>query len=340
MKLRKIKDMIKSMIVAKDGSGDVKTIQEAISQVPEHNEDRVTITIKEGVYAEKLVINKPNLTLIGDGKVVITYSDYAKKVVAGKEIGTFASYSVLIAANGVIAKNIVFKNNAGSGDKMGQAVAVYADGDKLEFHNCSFLGSQDTLFTAPLPPAPLKGGTFGGPRDEVEKKVGRQYYSRCYIEGDVDFIFGSATAVFENCIIHSLNRKRSTNGYITAASTQKEQRFGYIFFDCQLTSNADANTVYLGRPWRNYAKTAFINCWMGQHIKAEGWHNWEKLEAKNTTEYVEFGSRGPGAKMDSRVKWAKILTDEEVKEYSLKNIFGVQDDWTTWELVGFKVSGS
>ncbi|WP_100407421.1 pectinesterase family protein [Bacillus solitudinis] len=311
------------MIVAQDGSGEFTTIQEAIDSIPEKNTERVILSIKAGVYKEKLVINKPFISLIGTNKekVLITFGDYARKLQAnGEQMGTFSTYSALITGEGFVAKNITFENHAGLGTQVGQAVAAYVDGDKIEFHNCSFLGSQDTVFTGPLPPKPKEGNRFGGPRDGLERKVGRNYFKKCYIEGDVDFIFGSATAIFQECEIYSLDRSSDVNGFITAASTPIEEKFGYVFIDCRLTSNAAANTVYLGRPWRNYAKTAFINCWMGEHIKAEGWHNWDKPDAEKTTYYAEYNSRGPGGSMEKRVEWAKALTKDEVKEYSIENV--------------------
>jgi pectin methylesterase-like acyl-CoA thioesterase/lysophospholipase L1-like esterase len=318
------------MIVAQDGSGQFTTIQEAINTIPENNNERVIIQIKEGIYKEKLEINKPLISLVGTDKekVKITFGDYAKKQFSsGENMGTFSSYSILLTGDQFLAKNITFENHAGCGTVVGQAVAVYVDGDQMEFDHCSFLGSQDTLFTGPLPPKPIEGNRFGGPRDGLERRVGRSYFSNCYIEGDVDFIFGSATAVFHNCEIFSLDKSSEINGYITAASTPIDEKFGYVFIDCRLTSNAAANTVYLGRPWRDYAKTVFINCWMGEHIKEEGWHNWEKQHAEKTTCYAEFNSCGPGGNMEKRVKWAKVLTEEEAKEFTIENVLGEKRDW-------------
>ncbi|MEH7548851.1 MULTISPECIES: pectinesterase family protein [Bacillaceae] len=318
------------MIVAQDGSGHFKTIQEAIDQIPEDNKNRVDIFIKDGVYKEKLTIDKRFVSLLGAHKdnVKITFDDYARKLQSnGEKMGTFGSYSTIITGDGFLAKNITFENSAGPGSIIGQAVAVYVDADQIQFQNCSFFGNQDTLFTAPLPPKPLEGNRFGGPRDGMEKKVGRSYFCDCYIEGEVDFIFGSATTVFQNCEIHSLDLSKKVNGYITAASTPIDQKFGYVFFDCKLTSHAAPQTVYLGRPWRDYAKTVFLNCWMGEHIKKEGWHNWEKQHAEKTAFYAEYNSRGPGGCMEQRVPWAKVLSDEEAKEYTLENIFGANECW-------------
>ena len=309
------------MIVAKDGSGAFTTIQEAVDSIPENNKERVTIYIKEGIYKEKLVITKPFISLIGMSpeNVVITYDDYARKQLpGGEEMGTFASYSVFIGADYFAAKNITFENSAGYGTVVGQAVAVYAGGTQVEFHHCRFLGRQDTLFTGPLPPKPIEGNTFGGPMEGKEKKPCETFFYDCYLEGDIDFIFGSATAVFQSCDIFSLDRKEETNGFITAASTPEGQPFGYVFIDCRLKSEAAPETVYLGRPWRDYAKTVFINCWMDAHIKKEGWHNWDKKRAETTTFYAEYNSTGPGGKMKNRVQWAHVLSQEEADKYILR----------------------
>jgi pectin methylesterase-like acyl-CoA thioesterase/lysophospholipase L1-like esterase len=320
------------MIVAQDGSGQFQTIQDAIDSIPVHNEERVLIYIKDGVYREKLIIDKPFISLIGThkDKVKITFGDYALKILSdGEKMGTFSSYSTIITGDSFLAKNITFENSAGSGTVVGQAVAVYVDADQLEFHHCSFLGSQDTLFTGPLPPKPIEGNRFGGPRDGLERKKGRSYFRDCYLEGDVDFIFGSATTIFDHCEIHSLDQSKDINGYITAASTPIDQEFGYVFLNCNLTSNAAAHTVYLGRPWRDYAKTVFINCWMGEHIREEGWHNWDKQHAQKSIFYAEYNSRGPGGCMEKRVHWANLLTDEEAKEYTIQTILGRDEGWPT-----------
>lgn len=314
------------MIVAQDGTGQFTSIQEAINSIPKDNKTDVTIQIKDGVYKEKLVIDKPYITLEGAcyENVKITYDDYAlKQLPNGEKMGTFATYTALITGDYFTAKNITFENSAGCGSVVGQAVAVYIDADIIRFENCALLGHQDTLFIAPLPPKPIEGNRFGGPRDGLERKVGRSYFHHCYIEGDIDFIFGSGKAFFEECEIFSLNRNEEVNGYITAASTPIDEQYGFVFHNCRLKSDANSRTVYLGRPWRDYAKTIFINCWMGAHIKEEGWHNWEKRHAEETTFYAEYNSSGPGGVCDRRVKWSKQLTEKEAREFSLENVLGL-----------------
>jgi pectinesterase len=303
------------LIVSKDGSGDFSTISDALDSINNRNR-RETIFVRNGIYKEKVHISSPFVSLIGEDpdKTILTYDDYAKKPDnLGAEMGTFNSYSILITGEGFEAESITFQNSSGPGRIKGQAIAAYVDADKVRFRNCKFLGYQDTLFTGPLPPTPIIKDGFKGPDINKERLVGRHLYENCYIEGDIDFIFGSAAAVFKGCTIMSLG-----SGYITAASTPHEENIGYVFLDCTLSCNCAANTVYLGRPWRDYAKTVFINCYMEEHIKEEGWHNWSKPEAEKTAFYAEYNSRGPGGKTYKRVNWTKILTLEEAKLYQVQ----------------------
>lgn len=329
------------MIVAADGSGDCRSIQEAIDRIPEGHSEPVVIHIRNGLYREKLHIRKPRVTLIGEDPelTVIVYGDYARKTYPGGEpYHTFNSYSVLVAAHDFTAENVTFRNDAGPGSEAGQALALYADGDRLVFRNCRFEGHQDTLFTGPLPAQPKDRASFGGPQDGAERVYGRQYYEGCYIEGDVDFIFGSATAVFKDCLIFSKNRssgetaadksrEQGIHGWITAASTPEHVPHGYVFLGCTLAGDAPPGSVYLGRPWRNHAKTVFLDCWMGGHIREEGWHNWNKPEAEETVYYGEYNSSGPGGRMDRRVGWARLLTAEQAAAYSAAAVLAGGDGW-------------
>ncbi|MBF9255053.1 pectin esterase [Pontibacter sp. 172403-2] len=289
-------------VVAKDGSGDFKTVQAAIDAVPDFRKSTTTIFIKNGTYKEKLTLpaTKTFVTLVGEDvkSTILTYDDYAsKKNRFGEEMGTTGSTSFYIFGEGFTAENITFENAAGP---VGQAVAVRVDGDKAAFRNCRFLGFQDTLY----------------PHGEKS----RQYYKNCYIEGTVDFIFGWSTAVFDDCEIYC----KQGGGYVTAASTEAGQPYGFVFRNCRLTGNAEKHMFYLGRPWRPNAKTVYLNCYMGNQIKPEGWNNWNKPEAEKLTFYAEYGSTGPGAAPAARVNWAHLLTTQQAATYTLENIFG---DW-------------
>ena len=298
-------------VVASDGSGDFQSIQEAFDAVPDFRKNETRILLKPGAYKEKLVLaaSKTNVTLIGENaeNTVLTYDDFAqKKNKFGEEMGTTGSTSFFVFGDGFYAKNITFENSSGP---VGQAVAVRVDGDKVVFEKCRFLGFQDTLYPH-------------GDRS-------RQYYKDCYIEGTVDFIFGWSTAVFDNCEIYSKNG----GGYVTAASTEEATEFGFVFIDCKLTSDGEAGSVYLGRPWRDFAQTVFINTEMGAHIKAEGWHNWNKPNAEETAFYAEFGSKGAGANASQRVSWSHQLTEEEALKYSVKAVLAGVDDWDPTERI-------
>lgn len=291
-------------IVSKDGQGDFKTVQEAINAVPDFRRNETRIFIKNGIYKEKLVLpeSKINVTFIGEDakSTIITYDDFAqKKNRFGEEIGTTGSTSFFIFADNFRAENLTFENNAGP---VGQAVAVRVDGDRVVFINCRFLGNQDTLY--------------------LHGKDSRQYYKNCYIEGTTDFIFGWSTAVFENCEIYC----KDGGHYITAASTEEDAEYGFVFIDCKIIGDAPEDSFYLGRPWRDYAQTVFINTQMPALIKPEGWHNWSKPHAEETVYYGEYNSKGPGVS-DARVEWAKNLKEKEVGKFTVDKVLGGKDDW-------------
>lgn len=324
------------MIVAADGSGDFRSIQEAINTISPDNNKRVTIHLKNGVYHEKVKIVQPYLSLIGESasNTILTFDDQAQKMLPnGEPMNTFNSYSVYIGGHDFIAENITFENSSGDGRIVGQAIAAYVDADRAAFKNCRFLGCQDTLFTGPLPKNPTPLGlnvihaTLGSGEEEYTGPV-RQYYENCFIRGDIDFIFGSATAVFNNCEIFANDRQENINGYITAASTSPRQKFGYVFLNCKLTGAAGPKTVYLGRPWRDFAKVAFINCFMGDQINPEGWNNWDKPEREKTVYYVEANSQGPGANDSARVKWSRIMVPKESEVYNVTNVLKGTDNWS------------
>lgn len=279
--------------VAKDGSGEFENIQDAIDAMRVYPLAPITLYIKNGVYNEKVNLPAGNtdVTFIGENadSTIIVFNDYSGK----GNINTFTSYTAKISGNRFTAINITFENNAG---RVGQAVALYVDADKALFLNCRFVGNQDTIFT-------------GG-------EASRQFFKNCYVEGTTDFIFGPATAVFEDCTI-----KGKSNSYITAASTTEGKSFGYVFLNCTILADADVNKLYLGRPWRAHAKTVFIKCNLPTAIVAAAWDNWRNPENEKTTFYAEYKNTGPGAHISGRVAWSRQLTNKEAARYSLENIF-------------------
>ena len=321
--------------VSNDSKGDYKTIKEALDVIPCDNKKPIKIFIYNGEYKEKLLIDKPFLTIEGESRegTIITFSDYAKMTMPDGELrGTFRTSTVMIDTHDVTVRNLTISNEAGPGYLVGQAIALYVDGDYLEFHNCCILGNQDTLFTGPLPKTPLVDNGFKGPKEHSARIKGRQYFKNCYIEGNIDFIFGSATTYFEHCEIFTRNvTKREeqesvigVKGYVTAASTPEGQEYGYVFYECKFTGDCPCNTVYLGRPWRNYAKVVLLHCQIGTHIKEEGWCNWNKVEAQDSVLFAEYESTGINDEdilPKKRVSWSKQLTKEEAYFYSKEKVY-------------------
>lgn len=324
------------ILVAADGSGDFRTIQEAISAVPDQNNKRVVIFVKNGLYYEKVLVpeSKPYITLLGESEegVSLTYDDNPKKTAKDGTplgLGTYTDYTLMIKGHDFIAKNLSVINSSGSGSGQSVAVDVYAD--KVMFENCKIIGYQDTLLTR-------------NKTDNVDPsnyannnttQTYRSYFKNCYIAGSVDFIFGPGTAVFENSEIHSLMA-----GHITAASTPNGQKYGYVFLNSKLTGEdllkqlaSTAKSVNLGRPWRPYAKTVFLNTYMEDYITSVGWNNFGNTSNQSTAYYGEYMSSGPGANPAARAAWSRQLTDTQAQEYTIANIFsqsgliGGVDDW-------------
>lgn len=288
-----------TIVVSRDGTGNFRTLQEAIESARAFMDYTVTIYVKNGVYKEKVIVPSwvENIDIIGEDrdKTIITYDDHANI----NKMGTFRTYTVKVEGSDITFKNLTIENNAA---QLGQAVALHTEGDRLKFINCRILGNQDTIYTG--------------------AKFTRLYFKDCYIDGTTDFIFGPSTALFEDCIIHS---KR--NSYVTAASTPKEAKYGYVFKHCKLTAEPGVDKVYLGRPWRPYAYTLFIECELGKHIVLAGWHNWGKQSNEETARYMEYKNTGDGANASERVAWSKQLTKKEAEAVTVDAIFRTQSDW-------------
>lgn len=289
--------------VAQDGSGDFTKIQDAVYTCPAFPYEKVTILIKNGIYNEKVRIPEWNTKIVLKGeskeKTIITYDDNFSKINLGRN-STFYTSTVLVEGDDFSASNLTIKNTSGDN---GQGIALSVVANRAKILNCNLLGNQDTLY--------LSG------------KEAKQYFVNCYIEGTTDFIFGSATAVFENCEIHSIK-----SSYITAASTPEGVPFGFVFKTCKLTAEPSADAVYLGRPWRIYAKTVFLNCELGKQIRPEGWENWSKPEAEKKAFYAEYNCTGDGFQPAKRVVWSHQLNKTEAEKYTLENI--LKDDLLDW----------
>ena len=266
-----------TIVVARDGTGDFRNVAEAIDKCRALMAEKRVIYIKKGVYKEKLVIpsHLTNIQLVGESRdsTIITYDDHANI----NKMGTFNSYTLKVAGRDILISDLTIENNAAP---LGQAVALFADGDGQYYYNCRLVGNQDTVYTGP------------------GKAI--QHFVDCIIEGTTDFIFGPATAYFEHCTIIS-----KKNSYITAAATPQDVEVGYVFINCHLQAAPGVTKCYLGRPWRPYAYTLFKDCYLGAHIRPEGWDNWRNPENEKTARYFEANNFGPGADTSKRVKWAK-----------------------------------
>ena len=293
-----------TIVVSRDGTGQFRNVAEAIEVCRAFMDYHKVIYVKKGTYKEKLVLPQwlTNIEICGEDRdqTIITWDDHANIYLPeiGKGMGTFRTYTLKIQGSRITLKNITIENNSA---RLGQAVALHTEGDRLLFVNCRFLGHQDTIYTG--------------------NAQTRLYFKDCYIEGTTDFIFGPSTAWFEQCDIHC-----KANSYITAASTPQDSPYGYIFNNCRITAAEGVDKVYLGRPWRDYGYTLFMNCDLPKQIRPEGWHHWRE-EAKQTVRYLEYNNRGEGAATDKRAAWSRQLTKKDVKAITVDNVFTINDAW-------------
>ena len=300
-----------TLVVSRDGTGEFRNIGEAIDVCRAFMEYHKVIYVKKGIYKEKLVIPQwlTNIEICGEDRdqTIITWDDHANikadispltSHLSPQKIGTFRTFTLKIQGSRITLKNITIENNAA---RLGQAVALHTEGDRLTFINCRFLGHQDTIYTG--------------------NAQTRLLFKNCYIEGTTDFIFGPSTAWFEGCQIFC-----KADSYITAASTPKESPYGYIFNNCTISCDTNVSKVYLGRPWRDYGYTLFMNCELPRQIRPEGWHQW-RPEAVKTARYMEYNNRGEGAATDGRVAWSRQLTKKEAQQITMERVFNINDNW-------------
>ena len=300
-----------TLVVSRDGTGEFRNVGEAIEVCRAFMEYHKVIYVKKGTYKEKLVIPQwlTNIEICGEDRdqTIITWDDHANIMadispltshLSPQKIGTFRTFTLKIQGSRITLKNITIENNAA---RLGQAVALHTEGDRLTFINCRFLGHQDTIYTG--------------------NAQTRLLFKNCYIEGTTDFIFGPSTAWFEGCQIFC-----KADSYITAASTPKETPYGYIFNNCTINCDTNVSKVYLGRPWRDYGYTLFMNCDLPRQIRPEGWHQW-RPEAVKTARYMEYNNRGEGAAIAGRVAWSRQLTKKEAQQITMERVFSINDNW-------------
>lgn len=289
--------------VAKGSGAQFATVQAAIDSIPSGGGERYIVQIAPGRYEERVTVpkDKPLVTLRGaePHTTLITYKLGANAPGEdGQPIGTGKTATVYMLAHDCVAENIAFENSFGEGS---QALAMSAKGDRLIFRNCRFLGWQDTLYA----------------------DGGRQYYVNCHIEGHCDFIFGNATAFFEDCTIRCLSAN-----YITAhGRTSADQTTGYVFRNCRIVTEDAGKGVYLGRPWRPYARVVYVDCRLDAGVRGEGWHNWKDPSREATVFYAEYGSKGPGANPAARVSWSRQLSEAEAAAFGREKFLAGDDGW-------------
>lgn len=312
-----------TIVVARDGTGEFRNVSQALEVCRAFMDYHKVIYVKKGTYKEKLIVPQwlQNIEICGEDRdqTVITYDDHANIAMDASfwpaemsqqlmamgdrpKLGTFRSFTVRVEGNDITFRNITIENNSA---RLGQAVALMTQGDRLLFVNCRFLGHQDTVYT-------------GMPNT-------RMLFKDCYIEGTTDFIFGASTAWFENCDIYC-----KINSYITAASTPKDQAYGYVFNNCRIATAPGVDKMYLGRPWRDYGYTLFMNCDLPGTIRPEGWHHWQ-VEREKTARYLEYNNRGEGAATGKRASWSRQLTKKEAQQVTMQNVFQHQDSWLPQE---------
>jgi pectin methylesterase-like acyl-CoA thioesterase len=311
-----------NVIVAKDGSGSFTAIQAAIDAAPAGRTTPYIIFIKNGKYREKLTIpsNKPFIHLIGEsvGGTVLSWDDYSGKAMpGGGTYGTSNSATLIVNAADCLLSTLTVENTTGDAP---QALAINVNADRVVLVNCRFLGGQDTVLT---------------------NGSGRQYFKNCYIDGTVDFIFGSAKVIFDSTVIYPKTRQDGlTRSYITAANTPAGQAYGYVFRNCIIPRNQGVTQYFLGRPWQNDGtttpvannKVVFLNSIFGsQIIDPAGWSTWSAGTNTSLIYYGEYQSRsfdGTLVNTSQRVPWSYQLTPAEAASYTTANVFGSWDPCT------------
>jgi polygalacturonase len=307
-----------TLYVAADGSGDYSSIQQALDAAPDTG---ALVQVAPGTYREILTVLKPNITLRGAGadpQATVVVEDHS----AGANGGTTHSATVNILADNFFADNITFANDFNRTHSQqtegSQAVALLVKGDRAIFHNVRMLGNQDTLYA----------GSRNCNPDGASCTTARQYFSDCYIEGNVDFIFGDGKAVFDHCQIHSTPHR---GGFVTAQSRHYPgEDSGYVFNQCTLTGNAaETGDVYLGRPWRPYATVIFLHTWMGAYIDPAGWREWSpgKTHSLDTAYYAEFDSRGPGGSPKARDPHTHLMNAQQAEPFEPMRFLAGADNW-------------
>ena len=282
-----------------------------LQQLLDDAQEGATIFLDDGIYRQKIEINKP-LTIVGKGpSTQIIWDDYAKKIGEdGLELVTFRTYTVAVCADNVTLKDLAIINDSGNSPQKGQEVALTVYGNNFTAQNCTFVSEQDTLFCGPLPDDLIERYD-GFLKDKLRKKQQcKQVYTNCTIKGTVDFIFGCGDCLFENCTIVYRNDSRK-GGFVVAPAHAKSQNVGFVFYKCNFDKELGVQdeSIFLARPWRDFGKTTYIHCQYGKHITPLGFDKWNDTDRDKTARFAEYGTTHQG-----RVSWSKLLTKQEAQQ--------------------------
>ena len=318
-------------VVTKDGTGDFTGVQAAIDALPDDGSQAV-IRIRPGEYRERVIVYRDRVRIVGEDaqNTAVVFSACARDTYPdGTEKGTFSSFSMIVTGNGVTVENLTVRNDAGDGRVAGQAVAVYAAGDRGVWRNCRLIAHQDTLFCGPVMSSVMEEmskypchAQCVPQVNEPSETRGRQYFENCFIQGDVDFIFGSYRCWFERCTLHMNAR----GGWYTAANTPENQPYGFVFHRCALTGDCAPGAAYLGRPWRKFARTLFLECRMDTAVSPAGFADWDEIRVV-TERCGEYGTRGARADQSARHPAQKRLTEAEARAVTPFAVLGGEDGW-------------
>ena len=283
------------------------SLSEILSLIPQDNEEDLIIDLEGSRIYEQIVIDKPHVT-IKNGEIAYDLGAY-EILEDGYKRGTFRTYTLFVDADHVSLINVSVKNE--NGYHNGQAIALMIDGDGFLAKDCVISSYQDTLFLAPLPEKEYEARGFIGPLKDRERLIRKARFENCRVEGSIDFIFGGGLSFFENCEIRSLDIQKEINGYVCAPNTPEDQEYGFIFDHCAFTSEQGMeDSVYLARPWRDHAKCLITNSKIGAHIKAEGYHDWDKPQAHELTAFKEYNNDNQNP--PQRVVWMKETTETDL----------------------------
>lgn len=285
--------------------------QKSINDYLKKLKNNDVLILEDGIYNEKVEIWQEGITIkaLNKHKAIIANKDYYHKIMPNhNECNTFNTFTLYVGANNVTIENIIIRNDATPSNIYGQAVALHVDGNNFTCNSCIIESAQDTLLTGPMPPDLIERYKGFYPQKRLKGLPSKQIYNNCKIIGDVDYIFGTAVALFNECNIISLPRA-DKNGYICAPAHNKDQKFGYLFYKCNIEAETE---TYLGRPWRDYGCAAFIKCQLTSSINPLGFNKWNNTHRDKTARFYEYTEN---VDLTKREPWVNQLSSNEAEKY-------------------------